>query len=593
MMQSPPEDRAESEKAPPADTAARWAAFSSSGGFPERVATWLSLVAERIPSARAGYVFRRSAEAQSVSLAGHWGAAVGEPAEVQISARQGFTRPIALVRSVGSRFHLITRPDHYPDWVIVFECDAVPAHALQEGLEELRWGAGWLVASIERAAGQETGVRSRRFAQVVPAIEACGQASDLPGAARSLADALASAFPALLVSVGVTRHGVLTLAARQGPEAGAGSEDDDLRREALVQVAIDRETVLLASVLPESIPESGPEVDPDLGPRVCALPLVGAGGCAGVLLCERPQGPAFEAEELVSLRQVAVLAAPLIELKPVSRSRQGGASRPGLGSLLGRSHGGWKVGLVGGLALVLLLLGATGEYQAPVSVVVEGGTPRKVTAPFEGKLAEVLVQPGDGVRRGQVLARFDEAEAQVERGRLGAERERLLQALKEAKQGEDQAAVETLGVRRRELETRVAALDERMSALQILSPVDGVVQAAPPRAGARGAVQAGQDLFAIVQPDSYRLLIEAADADRELLREGQRGEARLDGSSVPVPFAVTRVMEADPASGARRIEAQAPRLGSDAAPGAEGVGTIDLGTRKQVWIWWRRLQSRT
>lgn len=588
MIQLPGESTVRLEDPRPEEKAARWAAFSSARTLDVRMAMWLQLLALRVPSARSAFVFRKGPDSAGVSRVAHWGEDT-EPAEAEHSARQGLTRGITLIRSVGRRFHLIAQPDQYSDWVIVFECDPVQPRELQAGLDELRWGAGWLVASVEQVAGRDTAILARRLGTATRAVEVCGQGREVVSAAIALAECLVDAFPSALVSVGIFRHEVLSLGARRGDEAGTGNEEMDTRREALVRAAIDQGRVLMASALPEVAPALDLTVTPELGPRVCALPLAGTAGCAGVLLCERSAGPAFTAEELATLEQVALLVGPIVELKPVSRAAGVNRERRALVGLFGKARFKAKLALVALLAAVLVLLGATGEYQAPVSVTVEGTPPRKIAAPFDGKLAEVMVRTGDTVRRGQVIARMDDSELQLERVKLVAERDRLAQLARDLKDADGAGSSESLAAKRKDIEIRLAVIDERLSRLQIVSPLEGIVQTAPMAGGPRLAVQGDQPLFSIALLDGYRLLIEASSADQELLREGQTGLARFPASGTAVPFTITKITGQD--TGSVRVEAQTQRVNTEVGPGAQGEGVIDFGTRKQVWIWWRKLQS--
>jgi hypothetical protein len=82
---------------------------------------------------------------------------------MQQSAIQGLDRGLILIRSIGRTFHLIVRPDHYPDWIVVFELAPVQHGELQAGLQELRWGSGWLVASVENANSGESRDRLARL----------------------------------------------------------------------------------------------------------------------------------------------------------------------------------------------------------------------------------------------------------------------------------------------------------------------------------------------------------------------------------------------------------------------------------------------
>lgn len=568
------------------EKAALWAAFSSAGTLDSRLATWLRVLATRIPSARAACVYRRALEApDGIALAATLGE-VSDGAEMQHSAIQGIDRGVILIRSVGRGFHLIVQPDHYADWIVVFEVAPVQSGELQSGLQELRWGAGWLVASVEHLSSRDTQERLARLEVVVDVIEQCGRERDLASAASAVGRAVAGALPPCLVSVGVLRHEVLTLAARIGTDPDA-SDERDLRREALVRSAITRGGTVLASELPAPGLDM-PAMDPDQGPRIAALALPGVSAVAGVLLCERLDGHAFAPAEIATLEQVARAAGPMLEGKPVSRTRPVTRERRALVGLFGPVRLKWKLALLALLAGVLVLLGATGEYRAPVLVTLDGAPPRKVAAPFDGKLMDVRVRVGESVRRGQVLARYDDTDWQLERVKLTAERDRMGPALREARESTDPAALDTLTTRRKEIEARLAVIDERLATLQLTSPVDGVIQSSVATNQGRATVRGDDVLFSIAQLDGYRLALDAAAADQPLLREGQNGVARLGEG--PVPFVITRLTGGETGTGPFRVEAQAQKFGPDMAPGIEGTGEVDVGTQKLVWIWWRRLQ---
>lgn len=572
------------------EQAALWAAFSSSQTLEGRLSTWLRVLASRIRAAQSAAVYAKALEAtDGVALMATWGD-IQNAAELQQSAVQGLDRGLVLIRSIGRTFHLIVRPDHYPDWIVVFEVAPVQHGELQAGLQELRWGAGWLVASVENANSGESRERLARLEVVVDVVERAGRERDVVSAASAVGRAIGAAFPSCLVSVGVFRHEVLSLAARVGEDPDA-SEERDLRRETLVRTAMAQGGTVLSSVLPEPGLQASPAVLPELGPRVVAIALPGASSVAGVLLCERLDDAAFSPEEIETLEHAARVAAPIIEGKPVSRTKPVTREKRALVGLFGPVRFKWKLGLIILMAGVLVLLGATGDYRAEVSVTIDGAPPRKVTAPFEGKLMDVRLRVGDAVRRGQILARYDDTDLQLERVKLAAEKERLANSAKEARDTQDTSAMDSLTARRKEIEARLALIDDRLAHLQVASPVDGVVQSSVAAIGGRATVQPEDALFTIAQLDGYRLALDASSADQSLLREGQTGIARF-GDGAAVPFVITKITGgADQGGGAVRAEAQAQRLGPDMAPGIEGAGEVDVGTQKLVWIWWRRLQK--
>lgn len=574
------------------EKAARWAAFSSAKPFAERVSQWLALLMARIPSARAARVYRHHSTEDSFALMGAWdGGSATPPAEFEQSAQRGFARDVTLVRSVGRDFHLVGQPDGYPDWVVVVECAPVQPREMQTALEEMRWGAGWLVASIEQIAGRDAKLTVRRLDLAVRAARAAGDARDVVSASSAIVSEVANHFPGTLVSLGVYRHNVLSLAGRAGTSA-ATHADDDARRETLVRLAIAQGNVVVAGALPDSDAAAAAGVAPENGIRAAAIPLQVSGHCAGVLLCERLDGPGFDSLEMEVLENTASLVAPLVDLKPVTRGATVSRERRLVAGMFGPVRLKWKLALVALLAVVLFVLGATGDYEAPVSVVVEGNAPRRLSAPFDGRLAEVSVRAGDAVRRGQVLARYDDAELQLEKIKLLAERDRLAQSFRAlpADAGADPpvAPSEAQLARRKEIDVRLALIEDRLTRLQIVSPVDGTIQAAI-GTNARQPLRADDSLFSIAQVDGYRLAVQADREDLAVMREGQTGEARI--GSETVEFRILRLVPGELEAEPIRADAQALRMSTQMQPGMQGYGRVQVGTRKLVWIWWRRLRQ--
>lgn len=578
------------------ERAARWAAFSSAGSLAARVEAWIALVAPDLPGARAVAVFRRGASPDGHEPVAFWrdaAATVAADADFTASAEQAFARGVGVVRSVGRGFHLLDRPDGEPGYAVVVECHGVQPPDLRQAFDALRWGAGWLAAAVARESGRHDAVVARRAGGAVAVMQAVVRERDVVAVASALSTQLAERLPDALVTVAVWRRNVLSLAARAGRPSDDDAALDDVR-EALVRAALSSRRSLRcpALVAPDAADRASSEALPPSDEVRACVQLLDAGGtqAAGALLCERRDGAAFSDDDLALIEAVAQLAAPLVELSPVSRQVPVTRERRVLVGLFGPVRFKWKLALIVLLAVVLASIGATGDYEAPVDAVVEAAPARRLPAPFEGRIAEVLVHTGSIVRRGQLLARMDSAELQQERARIVAERDKLVQAAR-AQPADGEEKKDDGGAAQREIEARIIALDERLGRTQIVSPLDGVITGGAALQGMRPRVAATDDLFVIAPVDGLRLLLRAAPADVELLREGQTGQVRVGDEAAAVPFVVKRIARGDGPTGEIRIEAL-PQ--GDAAPslqaGAPVRGYVAVGTRKLVWIWWRRLE---
>jgi HlyD family secretion protein len=183
-------------------------------------------------------------------------------------------------------------------------------------------------------------------------------------------------------------------------------------------------------------------------------------------------------------------------------------------------------------AVLASTLAATGTVQPwqEASVGAEGAGWR---------LAEVLVQVGDQVRKGQLLARFDtrvaeadlaqqraavlEVEASLAEAAANAQRARELQpsGMISAQQFTQALTAErTLAARLEAQRAAVHAQELRLAQGQVLAPDDGVISA---RGATVGAVAPpGQELFRLIRQGRLEWRAEVPAVDLGRVRAGQR-----------------------------------------------------------------------
>jgi biotin carboxyl carrier protein len=128
----------------------------------------------------------------------------------------------------------------------------------------------------------------------------------------------------------------------------------------------------------------------------------------------------------------------------------------------------WFLSAVLSCCLAYSIIGTINEYaEGPAIVRVEGRS--NVTATGPGTVAAVKVQPGQRVRRGQLLVQFYAAEEEAALSRLDQELElQLIKTLRDPGDASARQALTALRVQREQTEKR---LDERY----VRSPAAGLV----------------------------------------------------------------------------------------------------------------------
>ncbi|MDA8249260.1 MAG: efflux RND transporter periplasmic adaptor subunit [Rhodospirillales bacterium] len=196
--------------------------------------------------------------------------------------------------------------------------------------------------------------------------------------------------------------------------------------------------------------------------------------------------------------------------------------------------------------------------------LVEAVDTARVGTTVAGRIDALLVDEGDRVRRGQVLARLDDREAQQ---RLSDARARL--ELAEQELARDQALLQR-GVRTPQAEQRsreerdraaagVAVAEKGLQDFTIESPLDGIVMTRPVEPGE--TVAANAVLFTVASPARLRIAADVDERDIPQVRMGARVAIRADAFPGEVFDAnVTNIRgQGDAASRTYRVEAELPR----------------------------------
>lgn len=172
------------------------------------------------------------------------------------------------------------------------------------------------------------------------------------------------------------------------------------------------------------------------------------------------------------------------------------------------------------------------------------------------RLAEVLVNVGDVVRKGQVLARFDgtmvqadlaqsraavaEAEAHLAEAAANAQRARELQpsgALSAQQVAQLLTAERTAQARLEAVKAAQQVQQLRLLQAEVLAPDSGVISARSATVGA--VLPAGSELFRLIRQGRLEWRGEVASADLSQIRRGQK--VKVDGGGTPVTGTVRQV----------------------------------------------------
>lgn len=183
------------------------------------------------------------------------------------------------------------------------------------------------------------------------------------------------------------------------------------------------------------------------------------------------------------------------------------------------------------ITVAALILCVPVPYRIACRCRAEPVMRRYSLAPYDGMLEDTFVQPGDTVRKGDLLARMEGRELSLELAALTADSERA--------QKQRDVHMATLAVadalmselETEKLTTRRQLIRNRLDHLELRSPVDGVVLQGSLERRQHYPVGIGEVLYEIAPLNRIRLETAVAAEERSHIEVGMPVDIRLDGAA--------------------------------------------------------------
>lgn len=583
---------------------AAWARFSAPDSMSEFCSGWLAILCGQVDRVAGALVLLGSGEDGQYSPVAVWPDAshnlrhLGSTAQSTLQQRRGVVAESASSQTA-SAVTLIGYPvevDGVLRGAVVMEIRPRPEAEVQRALRLLHWGSAWLIAEFRQQSLAQQQMRAERLGLAQQVLATALQESALRASALAVANDLAARLGCERVGIGFLRH-------------------DDCIVEAISHTSTFDPRTDFVRLLAEAMEEV-----PDLGQSLVHPPLNGdaIGGLAhatlagsrgdvavlsvaltndnetiGVLTLERKREKPFDAADLELCETTGQLLGPIFAMKQREAlgvlSRSAIAARRGGTMLFGPRHPGLKlVALVSVLAIAALAL-ATTTYRVTSKVAIEGAVQRAMVAPYQGYVAESLVRAGETVRQGQILARLDDRDLRLERARWASESEQMARRYRQAAAAQERAAMTIAAAQEDQARAQLALVEERLARATLTAPFDGIVVVGDLSQLLGSPVEQGKVLFEVAPLDAYRVILNVDERDIAEMAVGQRGELALSGMPYDrLPFTVRNITPISTAQDGRnffRVEAQLDSASVRLRPGMEGVGKVQVGERKLLWVW--------
>jgi RND family efflux transporter MFP subunit len=417
-------------------------------------------------------------------------------------------------------------------------------------------------------------------------------------AATGLAQQLANSLKCDRASIGWhERDGIKVVAASYVAEVHARQETSRLVAAAMEE-AVEQGIRLIHPEPDTSKPHillAHDELARRQGYALCTVPLVHDGRIVGALTMERRERE-FQPAEAAHIERVAAMLAPSLALKyenglPLWRRIMSSANTR-LDELLKVDSADSKTVngiIVGGFALLAVLLLFPFGHRVSAPAQLEGAIQRVLTAPTDGYLQQVHVRPGDRVQAGQVLAELADQDMLVEVRGLEAELAQHENALISAQARSDRTEFIVSQGRAGAARARLDLLQQHLERSHLRAPFDGVVIKGDLSQSIGAPVERGAELITLAPSSGYRVMIQAEETEVAELKSGQTGKLVLAAMpSRALPIRVERITPLASSESGRHffavyatLEGRLPAL----RPGMQGFAKVNVERRPLLVSW--------
>ena len=350
------------------------------------------------------------------------------------------------------------------------------------------------------------------------------------------------------------------------------------------------------------------------GKHLLSVPLRYGDDWSGVLLFERvgPESQPYDAATIRQLQLIAdVLTPHLADRRRANRFliiHAWHSIRDVAAHLVGPQHVAWKLLTLAIVAAVIY--GVLGSWMHRISAPfrIEAQHQRMVSAPFEGTIESVVVHMGHRVRTGQLLAKLETDQYELDLDEALQNRVLYEMQKTEARANDDHPKVEQSQARIKQVQARIDLINTHMERAKLESPIDGYILDGDWHGKVGSVVEVGQSMFTIAPLESIDDLIAVLHVDEQdidQLRLAMQTEVdplagELATRSEPdrrYRVQIDRwVPYARPLEGVNGFEVRCRFIAPDPygsihslRPGMEGIVKLNAGRKRIGWILTHRI----
>lgn len=601
----------DNQDSPPTDYQKRWKTFNEADNLETAAQSWLALQCAMLSGVIRGLLVVGKPDSRAYAPISFWpegqrgSLGLSESVDMVLHEKRGVLRDTgALDPATAEPVCEIAYPLLWDDQlygVVAVEVVTRSELALRAAMRQLQWGSAWLELFMRREQGKKFSPENQQLATVLELVALGLEQARFQDAATAVATELATALQCERVSIGFTKDRYIQVAAvsrsadfakKSNLIASIGFAMDEAMEQlsTLTYPPLNADAALILRCHEKVVREQG-------SGAICTVPFCHNDSVYGAVTLERAPHQAFDRQTVSLIETISSLIGPILESKRQQdlwlMHKAWLSLRQQYRHLIGPAHGGLKLAATLGVLLLLFCLFATGEYRVAADTHLEGSIQRVIAAPFDGYISEAYVRAGDIVAEGTALAKLDDRELLLEQAKLQSQREQYLKEYRDALGQADRSKVGVAQAQLQQVEAELALNASQLARIEMRAPFPGIIVSGDLSQKLGSPSQRGDVLFEIAPLDSYRVILEVDERDIAHVRTQQTGELVLTGHAEQrMPFTVSKITPVSEIKEGRnyfRVEATLEQPLDYLRPGMKGVGKIDAGEYRLVWIWTKNL----
>lgn len=326
---------------------------------------------------------------------------------------------------------------------------------------------------------------------------------------------------------------------------------------------------------------------------IATIPLMSERRVFGAITLMCSEEAPLDQKTLQICEQTLSLLTPFLALKREQEkgimAKLADSCGDGLRALFGVRHLRSKLTVTAIAAILMLTSLVETTFRITADAVLEGEVQRVVAAPISGYLLSSAVRAGDTIGQGEVMASLDDSELKLELAKLDGRLQKLRREYREAQSSRDLVGVRVIKEQINQIDAEIELVARQLDSIHLTAPFDGVVIEGDLSQKLGSPVERGDTLFKIAPLEGYRIILKVDESNISYVREGQHGALTLSSLSqrnFPIKVErITSIAKAEDGANTFRVEASLPGVPNMLRPGMEGVGKINAGQERIVWIW--------